>query len=191
MTIHRISDWMTNAVRAMGALGGACVIILTLLTSLDAVLRYVFNAPLIWAYDISTYLMGVCVFFGIPHTELENGHVNVDVFFMKLSERGRLLANAVLRLIMFAVCLVMTWAGLSRTLMAFRDNAATVGVVRIPKYPIEIAFFISMLLFTVFLVFKIYGYLAKLAGNESSALQPSPPFDAGAKYEEAMLDLEA
>ena len=174
MTIHRISGWMTVAVQGMGALGAACVIVLTLLTSLDAILRYVFNAPLIWAYDISTYLMGVCVFFGIPYTELKEGHVNVDVFFMRLSTKGRLVANAILRLIMLVVCLVLTWAGLSRTLMALRDNAATVGVVRIPKYPIEMAFFVSMLLFTVFLAFKIYGYLVQLSNKSTEAEGPLP-----------------
>ena len=159
MTGERLSNWVTVAVRGMGALGGASVIVLAVLTSIDAVLRYLFNNPLIWAYDVSTYFMGACVFFGIPYTELHDGHVNVNVFFSGLSKKAQLIGNAILRGVMLVVCIVMTWSGFIRTVSSIRDNAATIGVVRIPRYPLEIAFFISMLLLTVFLAFRIYGYL--------------------------------
>jgi TRAP-type C4-dicarboxylate transport system permease small subunit len=51
-----------------------------IIVTIDVVMRYIFNQPLEWAYDvISLYLMVSVFFFALSDTLHEHGHVSIDV----------------------------------------------------------------------------------------------------------------
>src|SRR3546814_8437200 len=55
----------------------------------EIVLRYFFNSPSLWAYDISLFIYGGYIALGGAYTYLAGGHVNVDIIWGLLSPRGR------------------------------------------------------------------------------------------------------
>src|SRR5690606_18406603 len=55
----------------------------------EIAMRYFFNSPSIWAYEISLFLYGGYIVLGGAYTHLAGGHVNVDIIWGRLSARGR------------------------------------------------------------------------------------------------------
>ncbi|MGF7158850.1 TRAP-type C4-dicarboxylate transport system permease small subunit [Rhodoligotrophos appendicifer] len=74
----------------------ALLLIMALLT-IDVVLRYAFNSPLTWAFDlISLYLMACVFFFGLADTLRHNENVAVDILYGRLGGRAKSLCDVII-----------------------------------------------------------------------------------------------
>jgi len=67
----------------------------------EVTMRYVFDAPTIWAYETSSMIGGSIYALGWAFALLHKSHIRVDVFFSRLSLRGQAIADSVLALIFF------------------------------------------------------------------------------------------
>ena len=73
-TINAISRWLH-------AIGAYVVLpLLTLLISVDVVLRYVFSAPLSWSLEVSKYLLLIMILLGLLASFRDDVHIRVDIF---------------------------------------------------------------------------------------------------------------
>lgn len=66
-----------------------CLGAVVVLTFGNAVLRYVFSAPLGWAEEISALLYTFMVFFGLSGTHKTGSAVGVDIIVSLLPQKGR------------------------------------------------------------------------------------------------------
>ena len=79
---------MRTFVRAIDRLSSACgvlaavlVIALIILMLYDVVLRYGFNAPTLWGFDVNTWLMGAAFILSIGYALAHDAHVRVDLLY--------------------------------------------------------------------------------------------------------------
>jgi TRAP-type mannitol/chloroaromatic compound transport system permease small subunit len=77
------------------------VLVFTLVLGYEIVLRYVFNAPTKWAFDISYMLGGTYFWLGAGYTMLKKKHVRIDIFYRKFSSQKKALADIFFSLIFF------------------------------------------------------------------------------------------
>jgi TRAP-type mannitol/chloroaromatic compound transport system permease small subunit len=94
-------------------------LLLVLVVVYDVVLRYVFNAPTYWGYEVGIAL-GMCLYcFGYAYAEAQHSHVRVDVFYIHMSHRGRAIIDTVggfvfflptIALVVFAAWNKMWWS---------------------------------------------------------------------------------
>jgi TRAP-type mannitol/chloroaromatic compound transport system permease small subunit len=109
---------MRRAVRAIdrlsrifGAIAAALVIVLIALMAYEVALRYVFKAPTLWSYDVSTMTMGATFVLAIGYTLATNAHVRVDILKPLLGRRGPHVVDfAGYALVMLPLLLWLTWA---------------------------------------------------------------------------------
>ncbi len=97
---------------AMSAVGAAGVIVLTLVTCIDVIGRYIFNSPLNGAFEISQNLLVLITACGIPLATLADQHISVDVIFQKLSTHGRKVLTLIGCLLGFVAFAVLCWRGI-------------------------------------------------------------------------------
>lgn len=57
--------------------------------------RYVLNAPTIWAYDMSLFMFGYIAVLGGAYAQQKRAHINVDIFYLKVSRKTRAVFNLV------------------------------------------------------------------------------------------------
>jgi C4-dicarboxylate transporter DctQ subunit len=111
---------IARASRTAGLLGGFAVLAITLLISLDVVLRFFFNRPLLFVDEVASFLQLLVVFGGLAYTFEVGGHVRVDLVTARLPPGGR----AGLRLVTLAVgevfVLVVAWVTGQSALTAYR-----------------------------------------------------------------------
>ncbi len=77
--IGRVVSWLT--------------VLMVLVTVVIVVLRYGFNMGYIWMQESVRFMYAFVFMLCAGYTLLHNGHVRVDVFYLKMSERGRAMVD--------------------------------------------------------------------------------------------------
>ena len=118
--IDKLSEWT-------GRVFAWLIIPLTFGTVYEVVARYGFNAPTIWAYDMTYMLCGTLFMMGVAYTIRHNSHVRVDVFYHMLSPRQKSILETCLYLIVFfpvAVALLVKGASYFWESWVLRETAS-------------------------------------------------------------------
>jgi TRAP-type mannitol/chloroaromatic compound transport system permease small subunit len=92
--IDSISEWS-------GRLFAWMIVPLVAGTTYEVIVRYAFNAPTIWAYDLSYMLYGSHFMLGAAYTLLKGGHIRTDIFYQNWSTRTRGWVDSLLYLFLF------------------------------------------------------------------------------------------
>lgn len=127
--IDSLSDWV-------GIFVAWLIIPLVGALVFEVAARYIFNAPTIWAYDMSYLLCGTLFIMGVAYTLRHKGHVRVDIFFEKLSPRGKsILDTCMYLLVFFPLVIVFFWWGIDYARESWRiQETAWLSSWRPPLY---------------------------------------------------------
>src|SRR4030042_4094968 len=130
--IDSISDWT-------GKISSFLIIIITGVILFEVIARYIFNAPTIWAHEISLALYGIYVALLGAYVLVTGGHVNVDILYARFSPRTRAGGNLFSCLFFFLWCGALVWAGGIRgweSLMIRESESTAFGC---PIYPVKLS----------------------------------------------------
>ncbi len=61
----------------------------------ESVMRTVFNRPHIWSVEVSAFIMTAQYLIGGGYSLILRGHVRMDLFYHRLSERGQAIADMI------------------------------------------------------------------------------------------------
>ena len=100
--------WMrntTHAIDCMSEFSGRVVawLIFPMVASLvyEVIARYVFDAPTLWAYDMTYMLYGSFFMLGSAYTLLKKGHIRTDSYYGAWPVKRQGLVDAVCYLVLF------------------------------------------------------------------------------------------
>ncbi|MCK9355674.1 MAG: TRAP transporter small permease subunit [Dehalococcoidia bacterium] len=100
-TVGRLSEWS-------GRIVSVAIPALVIVITFDVFMRYVFNNPTNWAYELSYMLGTATISLGLPYVHYHSSHVRVDVVYSRLSPMARLVLDIVLTVLLFFP-LVFMW----------------------------------------------------------------------------------
>lgn len=104
--LEKVSDWS-------GKIFIWLVIPLTALVVYEVTSRRVFNAPHVWAPEVTDYIYGPHFMLVAAYTLLYRGHVNVEVIYERLSPRTRAMLDCFTYLIFFfPFCIIVFTQGI-------------------------------------------------------------------------------
>jgi TRAP-type C4-dicarboxylate transport system permease small subunit len=102
----------------------------------DVVMRYAFNRPFSWAYDlISIYLMAGVFFLVLSEAYTSRAHVSVDILQQKFSPPMIRLSEIVTCLVGITVFSLIAWLGLLRAVESFQSSDVMAGGIPWPMWP--------------------------------------------------------
>lgn len=96
----------------------------------EVFLRYVFNAPTIWAHGTTTFLSGIAFIYGGLCCAARNSHIRVVLIYDALPPRARRLMDVLISLVSYAAALFFTYAA---WLMVKKATFAPGGVFRLER----------------------------------------------------------
>ena len=99
--MDRLLDQIDHLNEKVGESVKWVILILTLAIVYDVILRYLFNAPTVWAFDIGYMLGGSFFVLGMGYTLLRDKHVRVDVFSANFSKKKKAIVEIILGLLLF------------------------------------------------------------------------------------------
>lgn len=141
--IDRFQDWF-------GYLTAMLIFPLTAVIIYEVIMRYVFNKPTAWGFELTTYIYGIHFMLGLGYTLMYNGHVRVDVLVKLLSHRKQviisLLCHLILLLPVFAMLSYATfdyaWISVQRLEKSWTSWAP-------PLYPFKLLMALGFLMFFI------------------------------------------
>lgn len=147
----------------MAAAASLALVFIMLVTFVDVVGRYFFNAPVTFAVELTELGMGLVVLLGLAHTTFHRGHISVDVLNSILPK----MVNAVLARVAALLGLVfvglVTWR-LGDKAFQFADDGLATQVLFVPVYPVV---FIMSVAAAVAAVIGLYMLITNRAADES------------------------
>ena len=169
--LRRVVDRIDDVLMVIG-----CLMLFALMFVVvgDVVLRYLFNAPLQWSYEvISSYLMPGLFFFAASHTLKAHAHVAVDIVHNYVERRTRYVLEAVTSVLAAPVFLLCTIVSARNTWADLATAATSTSGLALPTWTISVMLPIGFGMLTLRLAINTIGYIATLvSGREVAALPP-------------------
>lgn len=81
-----LNDWIGKILYPL--MLGICIVVF-----IEVALRYLFSRPTLWSFETTQFMFMVCTFFAGGHLYLRNEHINVDIFYGRLSARGKFILD--------------------------------------------------------------------------------------------------
>lgn len=167
--VLKFNQVIVKAVKVLGRAGMFSVLALMIMMTVDVILRYVFNKPLLWSYDASEYLMVCFTYFALAYTELRGDHVNIDMLFSRFRKKTQTILNLINRFIMLALSILIATQAWQRTIDSLQVGRRSTGPVGIPQMPVDAVMFIGWVSLCLLLVVKIHGYGSQLFDLKSES----------------------
>ena len=92
--IEQLNIWI-------GRTFGWCILILTLSVAYEVFVRYVLNAPTVWAFDMMVQMYGALFLMAGPYALAQDTHVRADVVYRLLSVRWQARIDLTLYILFF------------------------------------------------------------------------------------------
>src|ERR1700712_1696344 len=140
----------------------------------DVVMRYVFNKPFSWAYDlISLYLMAGVFFLILSEAYASHAHVSVDILQQKFSPSMIRLTEIVTCLVGISVFSLIAHLGFVRTVDSFRSSDVMAGAIPWPMWPSIGLVPFGAGLITLRLVLHLIAHIVSLATGRAVIALPA------------------
>lgn len=129
--LDRLLDRLNGA---MATLGAIAILFMMLAISFAVITRYLWNRPLAWVVEISSYLMLYITFLGTAWLLRREGHVEVDLFLAQAKPRTRAFLKGITSLGGAVVGFVLAWKGSLVTIDYFERGVTVMGILNTPQY---------------------------------------------------------
>ncbi len=111
--------------------------IIILATSYEVVMRYAFKKPTTWSFELNYLVFGVYFMLIGAYTYACKGHVSVDIFYGRLSPRGKAIADLVTFPAFFFFVIVMFYKGFGFAWDAWQFRETLSSAWAPPVYPFK------------------------------------------------------
>jgi len=133
--LQTIGKWLERCELGLVYAGVVATFLMMCLTSGDAVSRYLFNRPVIGAYEITEkYLMVAAIFLGLSYAYRGGGFIRVTFLVDRLPGRFKFVADYVAHAISLFICFVLLLATTQQAIRSLSDDT-TLSSLPIPVGP--------------------------------------------------------
>ncbi|WP_216671178.1 TRAP transporter small permease subunit [Mangrovicoccus sp. HB161399] len=129
---------------------------------LDAVTRNVIDIPLHWCIEFTQFTLAAYYFMGGAMTLKNESHVRMDLFYERLSPRGKARLDAVTILCLLFYLCVLLWGSVSSLEYAIQTNEKRFSMWNPSMIPIKalmVACIVLMILQSLSILAKTVGFL--------------------------------
>lgn len=143
----------------MAYLAAALIPIALLVVTTQVIARYVFNYSILWAFDITEYILGFFAFLAVAWVLRREGHVSLDAVINLLNPRKRALVMAVTSIIAAIITLIIAWYG-AAAMLDHLQRGTVVGTtsLKLPKGQVLSVMPICFSLFAIQFLRRSYRY---------------------------------
>jgi TRAP-type mannitol/chloroaromatic compound transport system permease small subunit len=99
--VERRNHGLAHRRKTVGPAFAWCIVILTLGTCYEVLVRYLLNDPTSWAFDLSYLMYGAVFYMAGAYTLSRGGHVRADMFYRKWPQRTQAVVELVLYVLFF------------------------------------------------------------------------------------------
>jgi TRAP-type mannitol/chloroaromatic compound transport system permease small subunit len=138
MKIRHWLDYIDRLNKVIGGVARYLILGSLIVILLEVLMRYVFSASQTWSSEMSLFLFGAFFTIGGGFTLFMEGHVRMDVFYIKLSKKGRAIMDIATFVFFLAFVGVLIWKGWDIAIRAFQLTERSESAWRPLLWPTKI-----------------------------------------------------
>ena len=151
-----LSGLIVRLADGSGAIAALTVLAMCLLITGAVLIRYIFNAPLVWVPEIVGYLMVALVFLSLGETMLAGRHIKIDLFISRIPKRPRHILELLTLVLSTGVAGFFTWHGLKTMWRSYEyGRSDAFGALNTPLYIPQVALPIGLYILTLVLALLV------------------------------------
>ena len=148
--------------RGLGLFSVACIAATLILTAANVIGRYLLNAPIRGAEELTGFLIVATLIFGAAEAHQRSEHIAVDLLEASASRRARWLQAEVARII---VTVTIAWTGWETVTLSRSFGIYSPGYMQIPMWTVQLPLVIGGVALAVVAALKLVAMLANPAGR--------------------------
>ena len=142
-----------------GAISGITIFVMMLLTDVDVTLRK-FGSGFTGATELNALMLVVVGFFSFAHCWNRRGHIRIDLFLERRSNRVKSASKAFGALIGLIFFGAIMWGGIGFAFNAYRQ-AEVSPILMMPTYPVKVLLVIGCSMFVLRLLVSFIEFLSQ------------------------------
>jgi len=160
-TLARIMNTISTIDEKLAEAAGWVVVLMMLTISYDVIMRYLFDAPTTWSFEVNRYMLIMVVFIGGGWSLPSGGHVSVDIFTENIPGKKKIVLDIVTSFMAGAYVLIFLIESSFFTWDAWEHNIRSTEYLAWPLWPIRIFLVIgAAMLFLEYVIRIIKNILA-------------------------------
>ena len=104
------------------------------LTITDVAGRYIFNQPILGAFELTEFMVLVLIFSYLAYTQANKSHVSVDLFMMFFPKRLKVYIEMFNHVACLAIMILIAWMGFEKALEMMETGESSPNLA-LPSYP--------------------------------------------------------
>jgi TRAP-type C4-dicarboxylate transport system permease small subunit len=150
-----MQKWLDGCERLLTAVAAIATLGMMLLTTADAGGRYLFNRPILAAFELTTsYLMVAAVFLALPHAYRQGANVRVTFLVDRLGRRPRLVVDHLVQFVSILYCAALVFATCRQTFRII-STGTLFTTLNLPQWPGHLVVSIGLSLTTLMLLLDL------------------------------------
>jgi len=132
-TFEKISKWCATALMVIG-----CVAIVLMMVNVmaEVIVRYFFNRSIPGTAEfVSGYYMVMVVFLPLAYLQLERGHVIIELFTQKASDRTKSWIDGIVYIICSGALAIYAYAGFNKAIEMTQRGELWFGLIEVIIWP--------------------------------------------------------
>jgi len=145
---------------------------LMLIQVMEVILRYVFNNPTIWAWDVNSQVFTGVAILGGGYVLLHDAHVRLDLLYMRVNPRTKLIFDIISFPLIIIAFIIVIWKGGEMAWYAWEKKARARSYFAPLLWPVKSTLFIAgflILLQTISHYTRIITSISKRKGKKQQA----------------------
>jgi TRAP-type C4-dicarboxylate transport system permease small subunit len=141
--------------RALTLVAALATFAMMLLTTADAVGRYLLNRPILAAYELTTnYLMVAVIFLAMPYAYRQGANIRVTFLVDRLGRTARLAVNHCVQVISILYCGALVFATIQQTRHVLTTKTTFV-TLDLPLWPAHLVVAVGLFLTTLMMLLDL------------------------------------
>jgi TRAP-type C4-dicarboxylate transport system permease small subunit len=153
--LDRVLDLLNGV---MAGIAATMVLFMMLAISYSVMMRYLFNRPIAWIVEVSSYLMLYITFLGTAWLLRREGHVEIDLFTGHLTPKQRAILRSMTSVGGATVGFVLTWKGVLITIDYFGRGVMAMDILNTPQYLLMAIIPIGGFLLMIEFILRIFRF---------------------------------
>lgn len=167
MLFRRIDILLGMVEKVLISVGLGGFFLLVPFITVDVIMRYFFNRPLLGSIEISEIGMAMLLFLCMGYVTRLRGHFKVDVVASRLPVHSQVILDRVGYVIGIVVCAVIVYQGIKTGVQMFYRSETT-PLLSIPRYPFRLLLPLGGFLCCIELILQFIGSFGPGEGGNSN-----------------------
>ncbi len=164
LIVQKLSKYYEYFAIFLAILSCLTIVIMMFSTTIDTILRYVFNRPIPGVFELNEVILVVCVFMGLAWCQAQRGHIRVTMVLVRLSPRKAVLMDTVAWIITFAFVMVLSIETWHDAVYAYSIKMFRWGKVQMPIWWARALVPIGLWLLCIQILLDIWKNVCRLLG---------------------------